>query len=263
MSPAPTPHPDPPPQGGSEKPGRAKSPVRSGRAPSPHLVPAAAGALSITVLPVNSSSLSPPLATASSAGGEGGAGGRSGKRSSVSNCAGSIGFSDRWRCASAWMRAGLSSLPHSARSMERWYRARRRISVRIFATRSACTVEFELDLVDIGRRGDEEAHTTMRWSHRIPVIPPQHVGERRQARPGASRPRASRVPLRIGERASCPRLGVRPLCRAQFGGTGARIVLDLGFIRRNRAAGEDVERRRCCHGVRQVTRGAGGTAAFG
>ena len=81
-------------------------------------------------------------------------GGRSGSRSSSSNWRGSTGLSARWRCASAWMRAGLSSL--------RPFRAQRRDGVALAPDLGAqlghalgLPRRFELDLVDIARGSDE------------------------------------------------------------------------------------------------------------
>ena len=82
-------------------------------------------------------------AIASAAGGCTIVGGRSGRRSSASYCVASAGRSCRCRRASPWMRAGLSSVAHSARSAAMASRSRR-TSPRILATRSARSVDSNL-----------------------------------------------------------------------------------------------------------------------
>ena len=62
------------------------------------------------------SSLRSLSAIASAGGGCTIAGGRSGSRSSASYCVASAGRSCRWRRARPWMRAGFSSVAHSARN---------------------------------------------------------------------------------------------------------------------------------------------------
>src|SRR4029450_3982602 len=72
-------------------------------------------------------------------------GGRSGRLSSVSNCRPSTGFNGRWRRTRSWMRAGLSSLAHSARRAAVGS-CSRLISMRSLTTRCACRVDSNLIL---------------------------------------------------------------------------------------------------------------------
>ena len=83
-------------------------------------------------------------------------GGRSGKRSKLSNCVASAGFSLVCRCASSWMRAGVSSFAHSD--------AQRGDGVTLALDFQPHLREplglhgqVELDLVDMDRRRDEQA----------------------------------------------------------------------------------------------------------
>ena len=105
-------------------------------------------------LPVGASAAAPARSSAITSAGAASGADRSGRRSSASIWVGSMGRSLRWRCASAWMRAGLSSCAHSARRAVMRSRSRR-ISAPSLATRSAWSVDFELDLVDVDRGGDE------------------------------------------------------------------------------------------------------------
>ena len=91
--------------------------------------------------------------------------GRAGSRSKLSNCVGSIGRSARWRSARPWMRPGVSSFAHSARS------ARDGVALAAqFAGELGDALGLqrgiELDLVDEGRRQDERAdHEDVEKAH--------------------------------------------------------------------------------------------------
>ena len=69
--------------------------------------------------------------------------GRSGSLSKLSICLGSIGLQREMALASSWMRAGVSSFAHSARSVAIASRSWR-ISLRSLARRSACSVDSNL-----------------------------------------------------------------------------------------------------------------------
>ena len=140
----------------------------------------------------------------------------------------SIGLSERWRCAKAWMRVGLSSWDHSARRAATMSRSRADLGAQL-GDALGLHGRLELDLVDIGRGKHERDDD-------------DEIDAGACQRPRSTSASDGR-PGEAGQvRRSAPALG--PLGGPQLGRARARIGGDFRFVGADRALGEDAEGRR-------------------